>query len=241
MRLHPPKPAAAALSLGISYFLFNWYLLFDFSQLIVGIAGPAIAMLLTWISCQLVEFLVEKLERVRITPPVRTYVDPALVNYLVEHPDENVTDGQEREMTVVFTDLAGFTTISEKLKEKVVPLLNEYLGLMVTIIRKHNGYVNKFLGDGIMFFYNAPRPNPNHAADAVATVLEMQEKLIAFNEGLIRRGLPAITIARRHRHRPHGRRRRRIEKTAPTTPSSATTSTSPPDSNPPTKPPAPRS
>jgi adenylate cyclase len=153
-----------------------------------------VAILLTWISCQLVEIVLEKLERNRITRRFSTYVDPALVNYVIEHPDEKVTEGQEREMTVVFTDLAGFTTISETLKEKVIPLLNEYLGLMSSIIKKHNGLVNKFLGDGIMFFFNAPRPNPRHAIDAVETVLEMQQELIGFNEGLLKRGLPAITM-----------------------------------------------
>jgi adenylate cyclase len=153
-----------------------------------------VAILSCWVSCQLVEIVIEKLERNRITRRFSTYVDPALVDYVIEHPDESVTEGQEREMTVVFTDLAGFTTISEALKEKVIPLLNEYLGLMSSIIKKHNGLVNKFLGDGIMFFFNAPRANPNHAIDAVETVLEMQHELVAFNEGLRRRGLPAITM-----------------------------------------------
>lgn len=194
LRLTTTKAAITTLSLATAYLLINGIFLFDYLNIIVGVAGPIIAMLVTWICCQLVEIVIEKLERNRITRRFSTYVDPALVDYVIEHPDEAVTEGQEREMTVVFTDLAGFTTISETLKEKVIPLLNEYLGLMSSIIKKHNGLVNKFLGDGIMFFYNAPRANPNHAVDAVETVLEMQQELVGFNEGLRKRGLPAITM-----------------------------------------------
>ncbi len=194
LRLSTVKAAIASLSLAGAYFLINGILLFDYLNVIVGVAGPIVVMLVTWLSCQTVEIVVEKIERSRIRHRFSTYVDPALVDYVIEHPDETVTQGQEREMTVVFTDLAGFTTISETLKEKVIPLLNEYLGLMSSIIRKHNGLVNKFLGDGIMFFFNAPRANPNHAIDAVETVLEMQQELIGFNDGLRTRGLPAITM-----------------------------------------------
>lgn len=194
LRLSTTKAVIATLSLAGGYFLINGIFLFDYLNIIVGVAGPMVAVLSCWVSCQLVEIVIEKLERNRITRRFSTYVDPALVDYVIEHPDESVTEGQEREMTVVFTDLAGFTTISEALKEKVIPLLNEYLGLMSSIIKKHNGLVNKFLGDGIMFFFNAPRANPNHAVDAVETVLEMQHELVGFNEGLRKRGLPAITM-----------------------------------------------
>src|SRR5204862_177139 len=88
-------------------------------------------------------------------------------------------DGQVREMTVVFTDLAGFTALTEQLRERTVPILSEYLGLMVPIIRKNEGLVNKFLGDGIMFFYGAPKPNLNHASDAVKACLDSSAEMIA--------------------------------------------------------------
>jgi adenylate cyclase len=95
---------------------------------------------------------------------------------------------------VVFTDLAGFTTLSEKLRERTVPILNEYMGLMVPIIRRHTGYVNKFLGDGMMFFYAAPLDNPNHATDAVQTALELQFAMIDFNRRLHEQDLPQVSV-----------------------------------------------
>src|SRR5439155_14634255 len=69
------------------------------------------------------------------------------------------------------------------------------LGELVPVIRDHHqGYVNKFLGDGIMFFFNAPRDNPRHAADAVATVLDMHAALHRFNQRLRERGLPPLDM-----------------------------------------------
>jgi adenylate cyclase len=111
----------------------------------------------------------------------------------MENP--NVTfDGETREMTVVFTDLAGFTAISERLGEKVVPMLNELFGELVPVIRRNEGTLNKFLGDGIMFFFNAPRTMPSHAAVAVKAVIEMHEKLAEFNLRLKAQGLPELSM-----------------------------------------------
>jgi len=138
--------------------------------------------------------IVETSERNRITRRFRNYVDPKLVNYVLEHPEVSF-DGEKREMTVVFTDLAGFTSLSEKLGERIVPLLNELLGELVPVIRDHHqGLVNKFLGDGIMFFFNAPKQDPKHAADAVATVLDMHAKVAEFNLRLAERDLPPISM-----------------------------------------------
>ena len=103
-------------------------------------------------------------------------------------------EGEVRELSVVFTDLAGFTTISERLREATVPLLNEYMGRMVPLIREQGGYVNKFLGDGIMFFYGAPRTDAAHAVHALTTVLRMQQALVPFNQSLAERGLPPVAM-----------------------------------------------
>ena len=98
-------------------------------------------------------------------------------------------------MTVVFTDFANFTALSESSAPKIVPLLNDLLGELVPVIgESHQGYVNKFMGDGIMFFYNAPQQVRDHACDAVATVLDMQLKLAEFNQRLAREGLPLLAM-----------------------------------------------
>lgn len=120
-------------------------------------------------------------QRKHVTRRFESYVDPALVKYVIENPQTEHIAGEVRELTVVFTDLEGFTALTERLREDAVSLLNEYLRLMVPLIRSHNGYRNKFLGDGMMFFYGAPEQNPDHAIHAVATVLKMQETMATFN------------------------------------------------------------
>lgn len=123
-------------------------------------------------------------EREHVTRRFRSYVDPALVKYVIEHPESERIRSEVRELTVVFTDLEGFTTISERLREGVVELVNEYLKVMTPLIRNHNGYRDKFLGDGMKFFYGAPERNPDHAIHAVSTVLKMDEMMRELNREL---------------------------------------------------------
>lgn len=193
-RLSPIWALAGCLGISSLYLGFNGLVLFDKMNLIVEAASPILTVGLVWSGCTLNRFIVERTERARITRRFSSYVDPALVNYVINNPDTARLDGELKEMTVVFTDLAGFTTLSEKLRERTVPILNEYMGLMVPIIRNYSGYVNKFLGDGMMFFYAAPLDNPNHATDAVRTSLELQHAMIDFNRRLHQQDLPTVAV-----------------------------------------------
>lgn len=192
--LSPMWALAGCLGIAGLYFGINGLILFDRMNLIVEAASPLLTIALVWSGCTLNRFVVERTERARITRRFSSYVDPALVNYVINNPDTARLDGELKEMTVVFTDLAGFTTLSEKLRERTVPILNEYMGLMVPIIRKYSGYVNKFLGDGMMFFYAAPLDNQDHATDAVRTALELQHAMIGFNQKLHSQDLPQVAV-----------------------------------------------
>ncbi|MBI1337987.1 MAG: CHASE2 domain-containing protein [Phycisphaera sp.] len=190
----PVRSLIVAVGVAVFYWCVNGIVLFDLGNTIVGVAGPMLAIGLAWPACTLTRYLVESAERQRVRDRFANYVDPALVDYVLENRGMARLQGETRELTVVFTDLAGFTTITEKLGEATVPLLNDYMGLMVPLIREQGGYVNKFLGDGIMFFYGAPRPNEDHAAAAVRTVLAMQEAVVKFNEMLYTRQLPTVKV-----------------------------------------------
>lgn len=192
--LTPVRALIAAIALAGAYWVVNGLLLYDYAGLLLQAAGPTTVVGIVWGGCTVYRFVIERRERTRITRRFSSYVDPALVNYVVEHSEQVRLDGQIRELSVVFTDLAGFTTLSERLQERTVPLLNDYMGRMVPVIREHNGYVNKFLGDGMMFFYGAPRENDDHASDAVATVLDMQLLMKSFNQELISDGLPEVSM-----------------------------------------------
>jgi class 3 adenylate cyclase/CHASE2 domain-containing sensor protein len=188
------QAAVAVVVLLIGYLIFNGIFLFDLHNYLVGAAAPVTAMVLVWTAVNLVTVIVESAERARITHHFRTYVDPQLADYFLENPERLHLRGQIKELTVVFTDLAGFTTITEKLGERTVDILNEYLKVMVPIIRSRRGLVNKFLGDGIMIIFGALWENPDHATNAVDTVLEMLKATQKFSEELKSRGLPAVNM-----------------------------------------------
>ena len=190
----PLKSAVYALSVIVGYIFLNGLILFNTYDLVVGVAGPLTAMGVSWAIVTLFRFILEIIERNRITARFRSYVDPELVNYIADNPDQASFTGRKQIMTVVFTDLEGFTTLSEKLGEGIVGTLNDYVGAMTPIIRGNRGFIDKFLGDGIMFEFNAVIPNNHHAIDAVTAVLQMQDAMGPFNRNLTERGLPNLKM-----------------------------------------------
>jgi adenylate cyclase len=105
------------------------------------------------------------------------YMPTELVRTLVSHGVEARPGGRQQTLTVMFTDLAGYTAISEQLGDNVVPLLAEYLEAVSTAVLNHSGTIDKFIGDGVMAFWGAPLPNERHAIDACAAALECQHLL----------------------------------------------------------------
>jgi class 3 adenylate cyclase/CHASE2 domain-containing sensor protein len=191
--LKPRQALGSAVLLAVIYAFVNGLLLFDYGNTVVGFAGPIVAIGMVWSTGALAGFLIEAAERARITRRFSSYVDQKIVDFVIEHP-ETALAGQVREMSVVFTDLAGFTGLSERLRERSVGMLSEYLGLMVPVVRRHGGVLNKFLGDGIMCFFNAPYDDPEHAAHAVMTVLEMQAVMGPFAREMAGQGMAGLSM-----------------------------------------------
>ena len=194
--LEPKLAMVLTLLLMLLYFLLNGIILFDWGNLIVRRGRPAHhrRARLDYAHARSIYQRNHPAAKDRVRR-FSSYVDHQIVDYVQEHIDDrSVFEGQVRLMTVVFTDLAGFTTISERLRERTVPLLNAYMSLMLPVIRENRGIWNKFLGDGIMFFFGAPAETPTHAQDAVRTVLQMQHALGPFNEELKTKGLPSVAM-----------------------------------------------
>ncbi|HNW34839.1 MAG TPA: adenylate/guanylate cyclase domain-containing protein, partial [Candidatus Ozemobacteraceae bacterium] len=121
------------------------------------------------------------------------FVSKDVVQYMLEHPDMVKPGGQKVEMTVFFSDVAGFTSISEALTpEELVVLLNEYLGTMTDILFKYGGTLDKFIGDAVMAFWNFPKSQPDHAIRACLCALEMQTTIDELQKGWAKRGLPKV-------------------------------------------------
>ncbi|HTW93429.1 MAG TPA: adenylate/guanylate cyclase domain-containing protein, partial [Tepidisphaeraceae bacterium] len=190
--LPPWKGLLATAALVAAFLLFNGELLYDRVHLVAPLAGPIVAAAAVWFALVLLRFIAEQVARARVIERFSSYVDPAIVKYVIDNPEKIRLEGEVKELTVVFTDLAGFSTLAEKLQERSIQVLNRYFDVMTRVIRAHGGTVNKFLGDGIMFFYGAPIENPHHADDAVITVLKMHEALIGFNQTLQEAGFPSL-------------------------------------------------
>jgi class 3 adenylate cyclase/CHASE2 domain-containing sensor protein len=192
--LSPPKAFAAVIFVAGAFITINGLWLFDRHNLIVGAAAPLLTVVVVWSGLTLIQFIREISERARLTKRFSSYVDPTLVNYVIENPEQARLEAHQQELTVVFTDLQGFTTLAETLGPQSAQMLGKYMETMVPLIRARHGYVNKFLGDGIMFFFGAPIDNPEHASDAVAVVLDMQAALGPFNQKLAQQKLPTLAM-----------------------------------------------
>jgi class 3 adenylate cyclase len=106
------------------------------------------------------------------------------------------THGERREVTVLFADLVGFTNLSERTEpEVVVRILNGYFQAMAGALAAHNGFVSKFMGDGILALFGAPEPNPWQSMDAVRGALAMRDALVRYNAELAADGLDPLQVS----------------------------------------------
>lgn len=140
-----------------------------------------------------VKFLVELRQKLQIKKQFGTYLSPALVENLQRNPELLQLGGESRELSIMFTDVRGFTTISEHYGKDVqglTKIMNRYMTAMTKRIIENNGTLDKYIGDAQMAFWNAPLDDAEHAKNAVRTGLAMLGDLNAFNEEIAREGVP---------------------------------------------------
>lgn len=131
-------------------------------------------------------YLLERSQRRRVTELFGRFLDPRVVADLVEQGETQSTlSGQKREVTVLFSDIRSFTTLSEReAPQAIVELLNRYFARQVEVIYRHQGTLDKYIGDGIMAFWGAPTDQPDHAALAVTAAGQMVQALEVFRAEL---------------------------------------------------------
>jgi adenylate cyclase len=123
------------------------------------------------------------------------YLSPSVLEAVLADPDGLKLGGVTVEATVLFSDIAGFTAISEQNSPEVISrLLNRYMTAMTRTIMLHNGTIDKFIGDAIMAFWGAPLPDPEHAMNACRAAVEMRERLAPLNRELRGHGLPEVSF-----------------------------------------------
>lgn len=182
------------ISILIAYFAFSFLSFTQFLRWFYN-AEPMLSILLCYISSVTYLTIQENKQKQQIRSMFEKYVDASVVNKLIENPELMALGGEERELTILFSDVQGFTAISEKLTpHQLVTLLNELLDELSMIIFKNKGTIDKYIGDAIMAFWGAPIPDENHAYAACVTALEMQEKLRELREKWKKLGRPEIKM-----------------------------------------------
>ncbi len=140
-------------------------------------------------------FFVESRGKRQLANLFGQYVPPELVDEMAEHPDAISLEGENREMTVLFSDVRGFTHISEGLDPKALgQLMNDLLTPMTQVIHQHRGTIDKYMGDAVMAFWGAPLPDPHHAKHALQAAIGMIHALEKLQEDFANKGLPPINI-----------------------------------------------
>jgi adenylate cyclase len=123
------------------------------------------------------------------------YLSPEVMSSLIENPASLELGGEKRRVTLMMTDLRGFTAMSERLQpEQVVRLLNAYFEVMVEVIVRHQGTINEIIGDALLVFFGAPQEVPDRARRAVACAIEMQNAMARVNERNRAAGLPELQM-----------------------------------------------
>ncbi|HEY8337774.1 MAG TPA: adenylate/guanylate cyclase domain-containing protein [Tardiphaga sp.] len=168
----------AALLVGTSWYFYTQHrLLLDFTY-------PLLSTTLIYLTLVFSNFVREQRQRRRIRSAFSQYLSPALVEQLAQSPEKLVLGGEEREMTIMFSDVRGFTAISESYKHDphgLTTLMNRFLTPLTNAILDRKGTIDKYMGDAIMAFWNAPLDDTEHQINACDAALDMLERIDALN------------------------------------------------------------
>jgi adenylate cyclase len=134
-------------------------------------------------------------EKRQIRQTLGRYVHSSVIEEMLDHPERLRLGGEKRELSVLFADIMGFTTLSERLApEEIVPQLNEYLTCMTQVVFDHHGTLDKYIGDALMAFFGAPSSQPDHAWRACATALDMKATLQRLQQQWRTQGHPVLEV-----------------------------------------------
>ena len=178
----------------IAFVLINAFI-FSRYNLWLNIIYPALTMIVIYLGITVYRYITEEREKKKIRGAFQYYLTASVINEMLKDPSKLKLGGDKKDLTVLFSDIRGFTTISEKLTpEDLVRLLNEYLTAMTNLVFKYDGLLDKYMGDAIMAVYGAPLDQPDHAARACRTALDMMEELKILQKKWADEGRPAFNI-----------------------------------------------
>lgn len=174
------------LTLGLMgcMFLGSWQVYQDMGLLLDPVY-PSAALSFLFLISSLLSYIRSEAERQQVRQAFGLYIAPSFMEELTRNPDKLKLGGEVRDLTVMFTDIRSFTTISEHLTpEELILLMNDFLTPMSDLVMNNRGTIDKYMGDAMMAFWNAPLDDPDHARHACLVALKMNEALIPVNESV---------------------------------------------------------
>lgn len=191
-------PFVNALLLGLfslfaiaSGFALSWHAYTTWG-LLLDPAYPGLAILLIFLVSTLLTYVRTESDRRQVKNAFGHYISPEFMEELTKNPDKLVLGGETRDLTIMFTDIRNFTGISERLTPAALTqLMNDFLTPMSDLVMQNRGTIDKFMGDAMMAFWNAPLDDPEHARHACLTALKMNEALRPINDRLQREAAAA--------------------------------------------------
>lgn len=174
-----------ALLIGYGLFELFYTLLFDYSM-VLNLLFPMVAFILSIVISLMVDYIISSRKEQEAKRMLGKKVSPAVMNFLLENSKDDLVKSREVEASVFFSDIRSFTTISEKIgsPDRLISMLNEYMTPMVDSIINHKGTIDKFIGDAIMAYWNAPLQIENYADMALKSAIEQIEMLQKINESI---------------------------------------------------------
>ena len=165
------------------------------ADFIIPLGTPVLFALTLFLLLSFYGFFIESRGKREISKLFGQYVPPELVEEMALHPEAISMEGESREMTVLFSDVRGFTSISETLDAKALSqLMNMFLTQQTGVVQKYRGTIDKYMGDAIMAFWGAPLADPEHATRALAAAVEMTRAVRGLDEEFAKRGWPPLNI-----------------------------------------------
>ena len=188
-------PASILCTLAACAYLLIAVTSVDRYNLLLDLPFPLLTQATAFLGILLYRVMFEQAQQRALKGALSQYLSPDVMEEVVRDPSAVKLGGEKRDMTVLFSDIRGFTSISESLDpEKLVQLLNVYLTRMSDVIFEHEGTVDKYMGDAIMAFWGAPKAQPDHARLACLAALEMNRELERLNRELELEGIPPLQI-----------------------------------------------
>jgi len=193
-RLKAMAGMALSVTLILAFILINTVIFIRYNVW-MNMIYPLLTMLLCYLGITVYRYVTEEREKKKIRGAFQYYLTASVVNEILKDPSKLKLGGDKKNLSVMFSDIRGFTSISEKLSpEKLVQLLNEYLTAMTNIVFKYDGLLDKYIGDAIMAVFGAPLDQPDHARRACLTAVEMMTELRRLQIKWKAEGWPLINI-----------------------------------------------